>query len=66
MARTCLRTLGCVALLGAALVPGAASSRSAGASPPGQPPIYISFLWHMHQPIYYPYDSATQTENLGV
>ncbi|MCF8412893.1 MAG: hypothetical protein K9G44_05720, partial [Melioribacteraceae bacterium] len=30
------------------------------------PPIYIAFLWHMHQPIYYPYKSITETENLGV
>ena len=24
-------------------------------------PIYISFLWHMHQPIYVPYDDAMTT-----
>ena len=25
-------------------------------------PIYIAFLWHMHQPIYWPYESIVQTE----
>ena len=27
------------------------------------PPIYIAFLWHMHQPIYWPYESVVQTQN---
>ncbi len=27
------------------------------------PPIYIAFLWHMHQPIYWPYESVVQTHN---
>jgi hypothetical protein len=27
-----------------------------------KPPIYISFHWHMHQPIYYPYESIVATE----
>ncbi len=26
------------------------------------PPIYIAFLWHMHQPVYWPYESIGQTE----
>ncbi len=26
------------------------------------PPVYIAFLWHMHQPIYFPYESAVQTD----
>jgi hypothetical protein len=26
------------------------------------PPIYIAFLWHMHQPIYWPYESIVQTQ----
>jgi len=26
------------------------------------PPIYIAFLWHMHQPIYFPYESVVQTD----
>ncbi len=30
-----------------------------------QPPIYISFLWHMHQPIYWPYESVVQTDALA-
>ncbi|MFN0203325.1 MAG: hypothetical protein ACKVTZ_17490, partial [Bacteroidia bacterium] len=25
------------------------------------PPIYIAFLWHMHQPIYYPYENVVAT-----
>lgn len=27
------------------------------------PPIYIAFLWHMHQPIYWPYESIVQTQS---
>lgn len=30
-----------------------------------KPPIYIAFLWHMHQPIYWPYESVVQTESRG-
>jgi hypothetical protein len=30
-----------------------------------QPPIYIAFHWHMHQPIYWPYESIVQTEAEG-
>jgi len=26
------------------------------------PPIYIAFLWHMHQPIYWPYESVVQSQ----
>ncbi|MCE1190129.1 MAG: T9SS type A sorting domain-containing protein [Ignavibacteria bacterium] len=29
------------------------------------PPIYIAFLWHMHQPIYWPYESVVQTDANG-
>ncbi len=29
----------------------------------GNPPIYIAFLWHMHQPIYWPGETVVQTEN---
>ncbi|NWF49666.1 MAG: T9SS type A sorting domain-containing protein [Ignavibacteriaceae bacterium] len=29
--------------------------------PQSNPPIYIAFLWHMHQPIYWPYESVVQT-----
>jgi hypothetical protein len=31
----------------------------------GKPPIYISFLWHMHQPIYWPYESVLETDQHG-
>ena len=31
---------------------------------PGEP-IQIGFLWHMHQPIYYPYETIMQTEAAG-
>ncbi len=27
-----------------------------------KPPIYIAFQWHMHQPIYWPYESVVVTE----
>jgi len=30
-----------------------------------QPKIYIAFLWHMHQPIYMPYESIITTANSG-
>jgi hypothetical protein len=30
-----------------------------------KPPIYFSFHWHMHQPIYWPYESIVQTEQSG-
>jgi hypothetical protein len=30
--------------------------------PETNPPIYIAFLWHMHQPIYWPYENIIQTE----
>lgn len=29
------------------------------------PPIYIAFLWHMHQPIYWPYETVVQTDQNG-
>ncbi len=29
-------------------------------------PIYISFHWHMHQPIYWPYEDMVATHNRGV
>lgn len=32
-----------------------------GATP--RPRIYIAFHWHMHQPIYYPYESVVATNN---
>jgi hypothetical protein len=27
------------------------------------PPIYIAFLWHMHQPIYWLYENIMQTQS---
>jgi hypothetical protein len=38
---------------------------SHGLSAQAKPPIYISFLWHMHQPVYYPGESAVQTDVAG-
>ncbi len=29
-------------------------------------PVYISFHWHMHQPIYWPYEDMVTTHNRGV
>ncbi len=29
------------------------------------PPIYIAFLWHMHQPVYWPYETVGQTDQNG-
>jgi len=37
-------------------------SGTATCVPGTKPPIYISFHWHMHQPIYWPYESIVQTE----
>ncbi|MCF8242577.1 MAG: T9SS type A sorting domain-containing protein [Melioribacteraceae bacterium] len=34
---------------------------SAQEKPQENPPVYIAFLWHMHQPIYWPYESIVQT-----
>ncbi len=28
-------------------------------------PIHVSFLWHMHQPVYYPYETPVQTDAAG-
>jgi hypothetical protein len=28
-----------------------------------QNPIHVTYLWHMHQPIYYPYETVTETDN---
>ncbi len=30
-------------------------------NPANNPPIYIAFLWHMHQPIYWPNETVVQT-----
>jgi hypothetical protein len=34
-----------------------------GVSVPAQNPIHVTYQWHMHQPIYYPYESVTDTDN---
>ncbi len=34
-------------------------------NPRQNPPVYIAFLWHMHQPIYWPYESVVQTDQNG-
>lgn len=31
-----------------------------------RPPVYIAFHWHMHQPIYWPYEDIVTTHNRGV
>ncbi len=28
-------------------------------------PIHVTYLWHMHQPIYFPYESVNQTDGAG-
>lgn len=28
-------------------------------------PIHVTYLWHMHQPVYYPYESVNQTDANG-
>ena len=28
-------------------------------------PIHVTYLWHMHQPIYYPYESVNDTDSNG-
>ncbi len=45
------------------LFPAAALAAPAGAA--ADPPIYVAFLWHMHQPIYWPYENILQTEAAG-
>jgi len=38
---------------------------SASFSAAQSPPVQVGFLWHMHQPIYYPGESIVQTANAG-
>jgi len=54
-------TLAILALL--PLVPAAVPAAPAG--PATEAPIYIAFLWHMHQPIYWPYENILQTDAYG-
>lgn len=51
-------------LLSLFLMPGMAQAKSD--STRQAPKIHIAFLWHMHQPIYYPYQNIVQTEQSGV
>ena len=30
-----------------------------------QNPIHVTYLWHMHQPVYYPYESVNATDSAG-
>ncbi len=41
---------------------GMSASAPPDAAPSVGPPIYIAFLWHMHQPIYWPYESLLLTD----
>jgi hypothetical protein len=50
------------ALLVALFVPVAAFAATAPATPQANPPIYVAFLWHMHQPIYWPYENVMTTQ----
>jgi hypothetical protein len=43
----------------------AATRPAAPAEARTNPPIHIAFLWHMHQPIYWPYESVLATEAAG-
>jgi hypothetical protein len=36
-----------------------------GAPARAKPPIHIAFHWHMHQPIYWPYETVVQTNDAG-
>ena len=38
---------------------------AASAAAQSQPPVQVGFLWHMHQPIYYPGESIIQTTSAG-
>lgn len=40
----------------------AAPNPQAPAAAETNPPIYIAFLWHMHQPIYWPYENVMTTQ----
>ncbi len=60
-----MRRLLAAALLAAALaVPASAATPrdTAPAATATNPPIYVAFLWHMHQPIYWPYENVTTTQ----
>jgi hypothetical protein len=44
---------------------GIAQQKKEKAETKSRPPIYIAFLWHMHQPIYRPGETVIQTNNSG-
>ncbi len=53
------------AALAALLVSPVFAAQNAPPAPAGaqtNPPIYIAFLWHMHQPIYWPYEDVMTTQ----
>ncbi len=41
--------------------PGHAEKHNSEA-PQTNPPFYIAFLWHIHQPIYWPHETVVQTD----
>jgi hypothetical protein len=45
-----------------AAAPTRASAAPAPAATAANPPIYVAFLWHMHQPIYWPYENVLTTQ----
>lgn len=45
---------------------GVASAAESEEKQSSNPPVYIAFHWHMHQPIYWPYESVVETYNRGV
>lgn len=57
-----MRVMKATALAVVFLLAASASATAAPAGTAANPPIYIAFLWHMHQPIYWPYESILQTE----
>ncbi len=58
-----MRTLLAAALL--TLFASASPAAEKPATPQANPPIYVAFLWHMHQPIYWPYENVMTTEANG-
>lgn len=63
-----LRLVPLLALILLANAPGPTGAAERPAAPEGarsNPPIHIAFLWHMHQPIYWPYESVVATDAAG-
>ena len=58
-----MRTLAAASLLVlAAAAPASFARTSAPATATANPPIYVAFLWHMHKPIYWPYENVMTTQ----